>query len=73
MSHVLHHDASPRGERSHSRKLSKAFVEAWVKAHPGDTVTYRDLGHHPVPLVDELLIGATYTPPTPAPRPTKRP
>ena len=62
MAHLLHLDASPRGERSHSRKLSKAFVESWLKAHPGDAVTYRDLGHHPVPLVDEPMIAAAFTP-----------
>ena len=59
---LLHLDASPRGERSHSRKLSKAFVDAWLAAHPGDTVTYRDLGHNPVPLVDEPMIAAAFTP-----------
>ncbi len=63
MAHILHLDASPRGERSHSRRLSKAFVDAWVAAHRGDSVTYRDLGHHPVPLVDEPMIGASFTPP----------
>ena len=63
MAHLLHLDASPRGERSHSRKLSKAFVDAWLASHAGDTVTYRDLGHNPVPLVDEPMIGAAFTPP----------
>ncbi len=63
MAHLLHIDASPRADRSHSRKLSREFVEAWVAAHPGDTVTYRDLGHNPVPLVSEAWIAAVYTPP----------
>jgi FMN-dependent NADH-azoreductase len=63
MAQLLHLDASPRGERSHSRRLSKAFVDAWVTAHPGDPVTYRDLGHNPVPLVTEAMIAAAYTPP----------
>ncbi len=62
MAHLLHIDASPRGDRSHSRKLSREFVEAWVAAHPGDKVTYRDLGHNPVPLVSEAWIAANYTP-----------
>jgi FMN-dependent NADH-azoreductase len=62
MAHLLHLDASPRGERSHSRRLSKSFVDSWLASHPGDTVTYRDLGHHPVPLVDEPMIAAAYTP-----------
>jgi len=62
MAQLLHLDASPRGDRSHSRKLSREFVESWVAAHPGDTVTYRDLGHAPVPLVSEEWIAAVYTP-----------
>ena len=62
MAHLLHIDASPRGERSHSRKISGEFVQAWVAAHSGDTVTYRDLGHNPVPLVSEAWIAAAYTP-----------
>jgi FMN-dependent NADH-azoreductase len=63
MAHLLHLDASPRGERSHSRKLSKQIVDAWLATHPGDTVTYRDLGHNPVPLVDEPMIAAAFAPP----------
>lgn len=30
MTTLLHLDASVRGERSLSRKLSKAFVQAWL-------------------------------------------
>ncbi len=63
MSHILHLDASPRGERSHSRQLSREFIESWKAAHPQDTVTYRDLGHHPVPPVSEAWIGAVYSSP----------
>ncbi|HIK14319.1 MAG TPA: FMN-dependent NADH-azoreductase [Leptolyngbyaceae cyanobacterium M33_DOE_097] len=60
--HLLHIDSSPRSERSHSRRLTKEFVERWVQAHPNTTVTYRDLGHHPVPFIDELWIAAAFTP-----------
>ncbi|MEH2181619.1 FMN-dependent NADH-azoreductase [Nostoc sp.] len=63
MVHILHIDSSPRAERSHSRTLSYEFITAWKTAHPQDTVTYRDLGHHPVPHVDESWIAAAYTPP----------
>ncbi len=62
MAHILHIDASPRGERSHSRQLSREFVDAWKTSHPQDTVIYRDLGHNPVPPVTEAWIGAVYTP-----------
>ena len=62
MTHILHLDASARGEASHSRQISGEFVEAWLQAHPGDTVTYRDLGHQPIPHVTEAFIHAMYTP-----------
>lgn len=63
MAHILHLDSSPRGDRSISRTATKDFITAWKQAHPNDTVTYRDLGHHPVPHVDEPWIAAAFTPP----------
>jgi FMN-dependent NADH-azoreductase len=63
MANILHIDSSPRGERSISRALSYEFITSWKDTHPGDTVTYRDLGHHPVPHVDESWIAAAFTPP----------
>ncbi|MBD1915971.1 MULTISPECIES: FMN-dependent NADH-azoreductase [Cyanophyceae] len=63
MTHLLHIDSSPRGERSHSRRMTREFVEAWQQTHPSDTVTYRDIGRQPVPHVDEPWIVAAYTPP----------
>lgn len=62
MAHLLHIDSSPRGERSHSRRLTHEFVETWKRNHPADTVTYRDVGRNPVPHVDESWIAAAYTP-----------
>ena len=63
MANILHIDTSPRGERSISRSLSYEFITSWKDTHPGDTVTYRDLGHNPVPHVDESWIAAAFTPP----------
>jgi FMN-dependent NADH-azoreductase len=63
MARLLHIDSSPRGDRSHSRKLTKEFVEAWKQAHPADIFTYRDVGRDPIPHVDEPWIAAAYTPP----------
>jgi FMN-dependent NADH-azoreductase len=60
---ILHIDSSPRGERSHSRELSKEFVSGWKAAHPEDAIAYRDLGHYPVPHVDEAWIAAAFSPP----------
>lgn len=63
MAHLLHIDSSPRGERSHSRRMTREFVETWKRLHPGDIVTYRDVGRNPVPHVDEPWIAAAFTPP----------
>ncbi|WP_373528637.1 FMN-dependent NADH-azoreductase [Nostoc sp.] len=63
MVNILHIDSSPRAERSHSRELSKEFVSGWRAAHPEDAIAYRDLGHHPVPHVDEPWIAASFSPP----------
>ncbi|MFN6497277.1 MAG: FMN-dependent NADH-azoreductase [Nostoc sp. DedQUE01] len=63
MTHLLHIDSSPRGDRSHSRRLTKEFVAAWKQSHPPDTITYRDIGRNPVPHVDEPWIAAAFTAP----------
>lgn len=62
MANLLHIDSSPRGDRSHSRRLTKEFVETWQQTYPDDIVTYRDVGRHPVPHIDEPWIAAAYTP-----------
>lgn len=63
MAHLLHIDASPRGERSHSRRMTREFVEQWKQQHPNDTITYRDIGRNPIPHVDESWIAAAFSPP----------
>ncbi|QLE57637.1 FMN-dependent NADH-azoreductase [Nostoc sp. TCL26-01] len=63
MANILHIDTSPRGDRSISRTLSYEFITSWKDTHTDDTVTYRDLGHNPVPHVDEPWIAAAFTPP----------
>ena len=62
MTNLLHIDASPRGERSHSRKLTKEFVETWQKFYHLDTLSYRDVGRNPIPHVTEAWIAAAFTP-----------
>ncbi|WP_410573425.1 FMN-dependent NADH-azoreductase [Amycolatopsis sp. cmx-4-61] len=52
MAHLLHIDSSIQGDASVSRRLSARAAAAWRSAHPEGTVTYRDLGAHPVPHVD---------------------
>jgi FMN-dependent NADH-azoreductase len=63
MANILHIDASPRGERSHSRRMTREFVEQWKQQHPNDTITYRDIGRNPPPHVDEPWIAAAFSPP----------
>ncbi|MGL5942524.1 MAG: FMN-dependent NADH-azoreductase [Waterburya sp.] len=63
MTHLLHIDSSPRGERSHSRRMTREFVEQWKQAHPQDIVTYRDIGRNPIPHIDEPWIAAAFSSP----------
>ncbi|SCG74723.1 FMN-dependent NADH-azoreductase [Micromonospora inositola] len=53
MPHLLHIDSSIQGERSVSRRLTARAAAAWRAAHPGGTVSYRDLGREPLPHLDE--------------------
>jgi FMN-dependent NADH-azoreductase len=63
MAHLLHIDASIQGDRSVSRRLSARALQVWRAAHPGGTVTYRDLGRNPVPHLDESAGLARMVPP----------
>jgi FMN-dependent NADH-azoreductase len=63
MTHILHIDTSPRGQRSISRQLSNEFIQIWKSLNSQDTVTYRDLGHHPVAHVNEMWIAAAFSAP----------
>jgi FMN-dependent NADH-azoreductase len=60
---ILHLDSSPRGERSHSRQLTHAFVEELEKSNADSYVVYRDLGRRPVPHIDEAWIAAAFSDP----------
>jgi len=61
MTHILHIDSSPRGDRSISRSLTKEFITAWKQIHHSDTITYRDLGRYPVPPIDESWIAGAFS------------
>jgi FMN-dependent NADH-azoreductase len=63
MPHLLHIDSSIQGDRSVSRRLSARAADAWRASHPGGTVTYRDLGAHPLPHLDTASGLARVTPP----------
>jgi FMN-dependent NADH-azoreductase len=61
MATILHIDASPRGERSFSRNLTKEFVGTWQQANPNAKVDYFDLGHTIIPPVNEAWIAAAFS------------
>jgi FMN-dependent NADH-azoreductase len=63
MTRLFYADASPRGDRSISRVLTKEFVTEWQSKYLDSTVTYRDLGREPVPLVSENWIAAAFSNP----------
>jgi len=52
MAHLLHIDSSIRLDESVSRALTARAARVWRAAHPGGTVTYRDLGAEPIPHLD---------------------
>lgn len=62
MTTLLHIDSSINGQRSHSRKVTATFAEAWRTAHPDGTYLYRDLGADPIPHMDALTHGAHHIP-----------
>ena len=43
MSKILYIQASPRADRSYSRAVADAFIAAYTKAHPGDSIDVLDL------------------------------
>jgi FMN-dependent NADH-azoreductase len=55
-------EASPRGEHSMSRGLTKRFVEAWRSHHPDGRVVERDLMKTELPYVTLPWLGAYFTP-----------
>lgn len=55
-------NASPRGERSLSRRLATAFVTQWLALRPRDVVLERDVGIDHPPLLTEAWIAACFTP-----------
>jgi FMN-dependent NADH-azoreductase len=63
MAHLVHIDSSIQGDRSISRRLSARAADRWREAHPGGTVTYRDLATDPVPHLDAATGTARLVPP----------
>jgi FMN-dependent NADH-azoreductase len=62
MSEILVVHASPRGERSHSRRLAEVFIEAWRVANPEARLTRREVGRALIPPVNEAFVAAAFYP-----------
>lgn len=60
---LLHIDASPRDNRSISRKLSGIFAEQWKRINADGKIVYRDLCRTNLPFVDIHWIGGAYSSP----------
>ncbi|HEY8938914.1 MAG TPA: NAD(P)H-dependent oxidoreductase [Cellvibrio sp.] len=62
MNKILRIDASPRGERSHSRRLTEQFIKLWADKNPGTEIIHRDVGKFPPTPVSEDWIAAAFKP-----------
>lgn len=62
MKNLLIINASPRGERSVTRDLTKLFATKWIEANPNYTIHHREVGRQPIPHVSELWISAAFKP-----------
>ena len=61
MSHLLYINASPRGDRSNSKAVADAFVDAYRTSHPGDTVETIQLFETELPPFDGPALQAKYS------------
>ena len=59
---VLQINSSARREASHSTRLANRIVQRLRDADPDATLTVRDLGLKPHPVLDESALGALFTP-----------
>jgi len=62
MTTLLHITASARNGRSLSRRLSRAFIDAWQELEPAAYIITRDVGVNPPPIITEEWIAAAFTP-----------
>jgi len=60
MAKLLHIQASPMHDRSYSARAAKAFLEAYRKAHPADTVEALDLWAADLPAFDGTAASGKY-------------
>jgi FMN-dependent NADH-azoreductase len=62
MKNLLIINASPRAERSITRKLTELFGTKWIEANPDYAIHHREVGREAIPHVTELWIAAAAKP-----------
>ncbi|MDY0834990.1 MULTISPECIES: FMN-dependent NADH-azoreductase [unclassified Pseudomonas] len=62
MKKMLAIHSSPRGERSHSRRLAEVFLGAWHATNPDAQLSRREVGRASIPHVSEAFIAASFHP-----------
>src|SRR5512138_7602 len=60
MARLIHIEASPLKERSHSTSVADRFLRAYRIAHPADDIVSMDLWHVNLPAFDAETIGAKF-------------
>lgn len=60
MPRLLYIQASPRGDRSHSLKIGRAFLDTYRKANPGDEIVPLDLFQEDLVPFDGAALRAKY-------------
>lgn len=63
MKKVLIINASPRAERSHSRKLTALFAAKWSTKYKDDIFIYREVGQVSIPHITEQWIASAFIKP----------
>ncbi len=61
MTTLLQIDSSARNPRSHTRRLTRSFVQEWFARVPETRVIRRDLGSNPPPTITEQWIASAFT------------
>ena len=61
MTSLLQIDSSARTPRSHTRRLTRSFVQKWIARAPETRVIHRDLGGMPPPAITEQWIASAFT------------
>ena len=59
---ILQINASARGDAGNSTQIANTVVERLRAANPGAVVTVRDLVRNPHPILDDVALGALFTP-----------